>query len=71
MRLRIPTEEAELRDHLDRILDKGLSCGPMNQMLLGMTDLSHHDNRMSISSVDTNTHTYAGRNNPPDPSPDK
>ena len=71
MRLRIPTDEAELRDHLDRILDKGLSCGPMNQMLLGLTDLSAPENRMSVSSIDTNTQTYAGRKSPPEPSSDK
>ena len=64
MRIHTPTDEADLRDLLDRILDKGLFCGMANLMVLGSTDLSHPDNRISVSSVHTNTGEYAGRRHP-------
>lgn len=43
-------EDLELRDLLDRILDKGLFVGSANMLLLGETDLSTSDNRFSLSS---------------------
>jgi hypothetical protein len=64
LRIHIPIDETDLRDLLDRILDKGLFCGMVNLMLLGDTNLSDPDNRISVFSVDTNTRTYAGRQGP-------
>lgn len=50
VRRQAPMEDLELRDLLDRILDKGLFVGSANMLLLGETDLSTSDNRFSLSS---------------------
>lgn len=50
VRRQAPTEEVELHDLLDRILDKGLFLGSTNMLLLGETDLSSSNNRFSLSS---------------------
>lgn len=49
VRKQAPTEELELRDLLDRILDKGLFLGSANMLLLGETDLAASNRRFSVS----------------------
>lgn len=44
-----PTEELELRDLLDRILDKGIFVGPANMLILAETNLSSSKQRFSLS----------------------
>ena len=60
-RIHIPADEVELRDLLDRILDKGVFCVFANLGVLNSTDLSRPSNQISVASVETNTQTYAGR----------
>jgi hypothetical protein len=50
VRKQTPTEELELRDLLDRILDKGIFLGSANMLLLSETDLSASQKRFSVSS---------------------
>ncbi|HST78464.1 MAG TPA: hypothetical protein VLN58_08245 [Verrucomicrobiae bacterium] len=50
VRKQAPTEELELRDLLDRILDKGIFLGSTNMLLLGETDLAASQKRFSVSS---------------------
>ena len=50
VRRQAPTDEVELRDLLDRILDKGIFLGSTNMLLLGETDLSTSQKRFSVSS---------------------
>lgn len=50
VRRQAPTEDLELRDLLDRILDKGIFIGSTNMLLLGETDLSSSQKRFSVSS---------------------
>ena len=61
MRLRVPTDEADLNDLLDRVLDKGLLCGIGNLMVLSDNDPAHSADRFRVSSVETNTGTYGKR----------
>ena len=51
MRVRIPTDETELRDLLDRILDKGLFLGAANLLLLSETDLAAPHSRVRLVSM--------------------
>ena len=60
-RIHVPADEVELRDLLDRILDKGVFCVFANLGVLNSTDLSQPSNHISVSAVETNTQTYAGR----------
>jgi hypothetical protein len=53
VRRQAPTEEVELRDLLDRILDKGLYLGSANMLLLGETDLSTSKDHFTLSSDGT------------------
>lgn len=50
VRKQAPTEELELRDLLDRILDKGLFLGSANMLLLGEADFSASNRRFTLSS---------------------
>ena len=52
VRKQAPTEELELRDLLDRILDKGLFLGSANMLLLGEADFSTSNRHFSLSSPD-------------------
>lgn len=52
VRKQAPTEEVELRDLLDRILDKGIFLGSANMLLLGETDLTVANNRFSLSTAE-------------------
>ncbi len=54
VRRQAPTEEVELRDLLDRILDKGLFLGSANMLLLSETNLAGRESRLSVSSLQTN-----------------
>lgn len=49
VRRQAPTDEVDLRDLLDRILDKGIFLGSANMLLLGEIDLSTSQERFSIS----------------------
>jgi hypothetical protein len=51
VRVHIPTDETELRDLLDRILDKGLFLGAANLLLLGETSLSAAHHRVRLVSM--------------------
>lgn len=51
MLIHTPIDEAELLDLLDRILDKGLSLGAANLLLLGETDLCDARSRVSLDSM--------------------
>jgi hypothetical protein len=53
VRRQAPTEDVELRDLLDRILDKGLYLGSANMLLLGETDLSTSRDHFTLSSAET------------------
>lgn len=53
LRRQAPTEDVELSDLLDRILDKGLFLGSANMLLLGETNLSHPGTHMSVGSMQT------------------
>lgn len=59
MRIHVATDETELVDLLDRILDKGLFLGSANLLTLGQTNLSAPETRISVSSLQTNTNSYA------------
>lgn len=59
MRIHVATDDTELADLLDRILDKGLFFGSANLLTLGQTDLSAPHTRISVSSLHTNTDSYA------------
>ncbi len=59
MRRHIATQDADLLDLLDRILDKGLFVSPDNLLVLGQTDLRQPNSRISVASLQTNTDTYA------------
>jgi len=48
-----PTEELDLHDLLDRILDKGLYLGSANMLLLEETNLSDPGTYMSVGSMQT------------------
>ncbi len=54
VRRQAPTEQLELRDLLDRILDKGLFLGSANMLLLRETDLAGRDKQFSVSSMQMN-----------------
>lgn len=54
VRRQAPTEQLELRDLLDRILDKGLFLGSANMLLLRETDLAGGETRLSVSSMQMN-----------------
>jgi hypothetical protein len=49
--LHTPSAEADLRDLLDRILDKGLFVGAENLLVLGELDLSSAQSRVSFVSM--------------------
>lgn len=51
MYLRTPSAEADLRDLLDRILDKGVSLGAVNLLTLGEINLSDPHTRVSLDSA--------------------
>lgn len=51
MRVHTPTEEAELRDLLDRILDNGLFMGAENLLVLGELDLGSAHSRVRLVSM--------------------
>ncbi|HET9182191.1 MAG TPA: hypothetical protein VFP59_08675 [Candidatus Angelobacter sp.] len=59
MRRHIATQDAELLDLLDRILDKGLFLGSANLLTLGDTDLSGSQSRISVISMYTNVDSYS------------
>lgn len=59
MRIHVATDDTELADLLDRILDKGLFLGSANLLTLGQTNLSAPETRISVSSLQTNTDSYA------------
>ncbi|HEX5434063.1 MAG TPA: hypothetical protein VFY05_07485 [Candidatus Angelobacter sp.] len=59
MRRHIATQDAELLDLLDRILDKGLFLGSANLLTLGDTDLSGSQSRISVISMYTNADSYS------------
>jgi len=50
VRRQAPTDEVELRDLLDRILDKGIFLGSANMLIVGETNLSSSQQRFSVSS---------------------
>jgi len=58
VRRRIATEDAELLDLLDRILDKGLFLGSANLLTLAHTSLSGSRTRVSVSSMQMNPDSY-------------
>lgn len=53
MRIHTPTDEAELADILDRIMDQGLSMGPGDTLLAGYTDFSDPRNYVRLVSMRT------------------
>lgn len=59
MRRRIPSEDAELLDLLDRILDKGLFVGSANLLTLGHTNLARSRTRISVLSMQSNPDSYS------------
>lgn len=59
MRIHVATDDAELVDLLDRILDKGLFLGSANLLTLGQANLSSPNTRISVSSMQTNMDSYA------------
>lgn len=58
VRRHIATQDVELLDLLDRILDKGLFLGSANLLNLGQTDLSDSRSRISVISMQTNSDSY-------------
>ena len=58
VRRRIPSEDAELLELLERILDKGLFMGSANLLTLGHTNLSRTRTRISVLSAQTNSDSY-------------
>lgn len=54
MRVHIPTDETELRDLLDRIMDKSLFLGAANVLLLAETDLAAAHCRVRLVSMHIN-----------------
>jgi hypothetical protein len=59
VRIRFTTDDAELTDLLDRILDKGLFLGSANLLTLGQRNLSAPHTHISLASMQTNTDSYA------------
>lgn len=59
MHRRVALEDAELFDLLDRILDKGVFLGSANLLVLGHVNLSEPDTHVTVSSIHTNTDSYA------------
>ena len=59
VRRRIPTDDVELLELLDRILDKGLFLGSANLLVLGHTNLSEPAMRISVAYLQTNTDSFA------------
>ena len=59
MHRRVALEDAELFDLLDRILDKGVFLGSANLLLLGQANLSEPDTHITVTSIQTNTDSYA------------
>jgi hypothetical protein len=57
--IHVAMDDTELADLLDRILDKGLFLGSANLLTLGQTNLSDPETRISVSSLHTNTDSYA------------
>ncbi len=53
MRIHTPTDEAELADVLDRIMDQGLFMGPGDSLLARYTDFCDPHNRLRLVSVRT------------------
>lgn len=51
MRVHIPTDETELRDLLDRILDKSVFLGAANLLVLAETSLSAAQQRVRLVSM--------------------
>ena len=51
MHLHTPSAEADLRDLLDRILDKGLFLGPETLLVLGELDLSSAQSSVCLVSM--------------------
>jgi hypothetical protein len=64
VRRHIPTDDVELLDLLDRILDKGLFLGSANLLVLADTNLTQPAMQISVTSMQTNTDSF-GR--PPRP----
>jgi hypothetical protein len=58
VRVHIPTDETELRDLLDRMLDKGLFLGAANLLLLSETDLAAAHCRVRLVSMHINIGYY-------------
>jgi hypothetical protein len=58
VRRRIATDDVELLDLLDRILDKGLFLGSANLLVLGQTNLSQPDMRISVACLQTNSDSF-------------
>jgi hypothetical protein len=59
LRIHVTTDDAELTDLLDRILDKGLFLGSASLLTLGHTNLSAPDTHITLASMQTNTNSYA------------
>lgn len=53
MQIHTPTNEAELSDVLDRIMDKGLVLGSADSLLARFTDLCDPQNRVRVISMRT------------------
>ena len=58
VRRRIPTDDAELLDLLDRILDKGLFLGSANILVLAQTNLSEPAMRISVACMQMNSDSF-------------
>lgn len=58
VRHRIATDDVELLDLLDRILDKGLFLGSANLLVLGQTNLSQPAMRISVACMQTNADSF-------------
>ena len=58
VRHHIATDDAELLDMLDRILDKGLFLGSANLLVLGHTNLSQPAMQISVTSMQMNTDSF-------------
>lgn len=54
MRVHVPTDETELRDLLDRMLDKSLFLGAANLLLLAESDLATAQCRVRLVSMHIN-----------------
>ena len=58
VRHRIATDDVELLDLLDRILDKGLFLGSANLLVLGQTNLSQPAMQISVACMHTNADSF-------------